>query len=155
MASVVLNHNRRNFINEVGIEFTELKDGTAIGHILIEEKHLNINGAVDGGCIFTLMDSTSGLGAVSHGNYVTTSNSSVMYLTAAMNTRYIKAIAKPVKIGKTLLNYDVEVFNDAEAVLAKGSFTFVVLAGIENNELTAFIKSFEVNGTESNIARRG
>ena len=121
----VLKIRKRSFTDEIGIEFTKLENGSAEGNIMLEKRHLNYYGSAHGGCIFSLMDSVAGLAALSNGSYVTTAGGNVHYINAAIGTRFIRAAAKPVKIGNTLLVYDVEVLDDANKLIAKGSFTFV------------------------------
>jgi len=125
----------QSFTDEIGIEFTKLENGCAEGRIIIEKRHSNLRGSVHGGCIFSLMDSVSGLAAFSRGNYVATSSSNILYLNAAIDTACIRAHAKPIKIGKTLQIFDVEVLDDNDKLIAKGNFTFVSLDAIEGFRL--------------------
>jgi acyl-CoA thioesterase len=122
---------KRNFTDEIGIVFTKLENGCAEGQILIEKFHSNFRGTVHGGCIFSLMDSVAGLASLSTGSYAATSSSNVQYLNPAKDTSLIKARAKPVKLGRLLMVFDVEVSDDADMLIAKGIFTFVRLGDVE------------------------
>ena len=123
----ILKIRRSGFNEDIGIEFTNLENFCCEGRIKIEARHLNASGGVHGGCIFTLMDSVCGIAAFSSSNYVTTSSSNVLFLNQAMNTQYIRTIAKPIKLGKSLKIYEAEVFDDADKLISRANFTFFVL----------------------------
>ena len=121
------------FTEEIGIEFTKAENSCAEGRILIEKRHLNPSGTVHGGCIFSLMDALAGVAASSGGNRVATSSSNVLFLNAAADTNYIKAFAKPIKLGKTLQVFDVEVLDDADRLIAKANITVFILGSIDGD----------------------
>ena len=117
-------NNCEGYIKYLGMKILTITDGYAEGEIEITGEHLNPFGSVHGGCIFSLIDTTGGAAAMSRGNITTTSSCNINYLNAAIDTKKIKAIAREVKGGKTLLVYDVEVFSEEGELLAKASCTY-------------------------------
>ena len=114
----------KGFTGYLGMRLTKIEDGYAEGEIEINENHLNILDSVHGGCIFSLIDTVGGSAAMSKGNFITTSSCNITFLSPAINTKKIKAVAKEVKNGKTLMVYDIELFDDNEKLIAKATGTF-------------------------------
>lgn len=117
------NQNNK-FCGYLGIHTTEMETGFAKGEMPVNEHFENAVGSVHGGCIFSLADTIGGSAAASYGNKMTTISSDFHYLTAAMNTRKLFATAKEIKHGKTICVIDVEVFDDKEKRIAKGTFSY-------------------------------
>ena len=78
---------------------------------IITETSMNHLGIVHGGYIFGLADTTAGIAAMSEGRNVVTIDSNINYLKPAKGNK-ITAIAKPIKIGKTITVYEVYVNNE-------------------------------------------
>lgn len=117
-------NEKNNFAKENGIYTTEISEGYAKAEIELVDKHQNYIGSVHGGCIFTLADTVAGAAASSHGDYMTTISGSINYLSPAMNTNKLIAEAREIKKGKKICVYDVDIMNDTNEVLAKGSFSY-------------------------------
>lgn len=121
---LILKRNEDTGYNSyLGIEFTQIKDNFAQAEIEVEQKHLNPRGVVHGGCIFSLMDTAGGVAAITSGNLITTSSSHVTFLNPAACKRLI-ARATEIKVGKSLLVFDVEATDENGRLLAKGTFTY-------------------------------
>lgn len=115
------------FLRLVGISITEMQKGYAAGEIILQEHHQNLIGSVHGGCIFSLADSVSGAAAMSYGQPATTLSSDFHFLAPAVTCAKLTATANEVKHGKTITVFDVEVRNENETLLAKGTFTYFTL----------------------------
>lgn len=119
-----IRNRENNFAVYIGIKTTEIKLGYAKGEIILSEEHNNIISSIHGGCIFSLADTIGGAAVSSHGNLVTTVSGNFNYLSPAINTSKLVAVAKEVKFGKRISVCDVEIFNDQDKLLAKGTFTY-------------------------------
>lgn len=115
------------FAKEAGIELMEVGEGYAKGRIRMERKHQNPYGGMHGGCIFTLADTIAGLAAYSNGNFVTTVNSDIHYLSPVANTEYVFCEAQEVRQGKTIGVYDAWISDDAGNVCVTATFTYFKL----------------------------
>lgn len=115
---------QNTFIRSLGIVITALSEGHAEGEITINEAHLNPQKSVHGGCIFSLIDTIGGAAAAMRGNAIVTSHGNIIYTNPAINSAKIIAVATEVKLGKTLMIYDIDVFNEKGVHLAKSTITF-------------------------------
>lgn len=88
----------------------------------IKEKHLNVNGTVMGGAIFTLADFTY---AVASDSAAVSSSSSITYLNTSKG-KTLFAEAKMIKDGRTTVFYEIKVYDDLGKDIA-----FVTMNGIK------------------------
>jgi len=102
----------------------EVKKGYAKGRLVIMPEHMNPIGSVHGGCIFFLCDTIGGTAAISHGTYATTISGNINYLNPAIDTKVLTAVAREVKYGKNIIVCDVEVFDEKDSIIAKGTFSY-------------------------------
>lgn len=112
------------FAAHVGIRITEMKPGYAKGEMLVADHHQNAIQSIHGGCLFSIADTIGGTAAVSRGRRTTTMSSDFHFLSPGVDVKKLVAVATEVKCGKKISIYDVEVFNEREVLLAKGTFTF-------------------------------
>jgi acyl-CoA thioesterase len=117
------------FASYIGIDITEIGLGWAVGEINLEQHHYNPIGSIHGGCLFALADSVGGSAACSRRRPVTTVNSSISYVTAAMNTKKLVAKAAEIKAGKKTCVYRVDIFNDDGVLLVTSTMTYFYLKG--------------------------
>lgn len=123
------NSGINRFASYINIEITEIGLGWAQGEITLKEYHGNPIGSVHGGCLFSLADSVGGAAAVSRRRAVTTINSSINYMSAAMNTKKIYATAKELKAGRQTCVYDVIITDDNKRPLVHATMTYFYLKG--------------------------
>lgn len=119
----------------MGIETVEVGEGAATSRIRLQDFHFNYNEVVHGGVISGLIDSAAGLAIRSVRTLAeigerphATSDLHVIYLAPARGTALV-AYARVVKAGRTALFTEVQVFDDRERLVARGSVTFVVAQG--------------------------
>lgn len=121
---LVEQRNRENpFAAYVGIVTTKIEDGYAEAELTLRPEHMNPVNIVHGGCLYTLADVVTGAAASSFGTQTVTVSGEYHYLTSAKDTKKIKAHAKCLKRGKTLVTFDVEVTDDNGNLVGKGTFT--------------------------------
>ncbi len=120
---------KRGYLVDQGIEI-EAKDGKAVGCIQIQEKMLNPFGAVHGGVVFGLADTAGGAALLSNipETAIVTSTGTINYLRGTNQTKMLIAKAMPVKFGKTLNVYDVDIFDEKERLVAKAVMTYYILS---------------------------
>jgi len=115
------------FANTTGLKLVTAKAGYAEGELDIKQMHYNPIGSVHGGCIFTLADTIGGAAVASNGVVCTTLSSNIDYLNAAIESKKLLAKATPVRVGKRIFVYDVNVYDEAERHIAKVSITYYVI----------------------------
>jgi len=120
------------YMKMLGIELLEVDEGYANGRIYIEDKLLNPNKTVHGGCLYSLADIIAGIAASSYGKKVCTVSGNMNYVNPAYDTKYVYCEATEVRQGNHLGVYDVRLTNDKNGVIETGSFTYYNL----NDDLT-------------------
>ena len=85
--------------------------------------HLNI---VHGGYIFGLADTAAGIAAMTDGRKAVTINSTIDYLNPGKGERLI-AVAKCLKAGKNISNFEVFIYDDKEILIAKSNINYYYL----------------------------
>ncbi|MCI5839190.1 MAG: PaaI family thioesterase [Peptoniphilaceae bacterium] len=119
----------KNFIDYLGIEFIEISFEKSINKLYLKDEFYNLRGAIQGGVIFTLADSSSGYAANKKSKAVTLS-SNINYINAGLKSKkieYITSTASLIKAGKKTAVYDVEVKTSEGEILAKSIFTYYFL----------------------------
>ncbi|MBO4339034.1 MAG: PaaI family thioesterase [Clostridia bacterium] len=105
-----------------GIVIEKAADGQAVCSFEITDKHLNADGHVMGGAIFTLADLASAI-AANEGELTTVSiNSSISYLGVAKGKKLI-AEGKTIKKGKSITTVSVDISDELGTMVAHAVFT--------------------------------
>jgi acyl-CoA thioesterase len=105
------------FAGLCAIELLEVSPGFARAKMTLDDRHLNGNGTVQGGAIFTLADFAFAAASNSHGTVAVGINVSISFMKAALaGTLWAEAreISKNFKIG----SYTVEVKDDQGEMVA-------------------------------------
>ena len=93
-----------------GMELIELGEGTAKTRMTLDERHLNAEGGIMGGVIFTLADFTFAAATNNVHRPTVAMQVSVSFL-AAPKDKVLTAEARPLKDGRTSAVYVVSVFD--------------------------------------------
>lgn len=101
-----------------GIEIIKVSQGYCRARLVIEEKHLNAAGIVQGGAIFTLADLAFAAASNSHGELALAINANISFL-HAKSGGVLWATAVEVSKPKQLGAYDVLVTDENEEVVAR------------------------------------
>ncbi|MCQ2505292.1 MAG: PaaI family thioesterase [Saccharofermentans sp.] len=100
-----------------GIEILEVKEGYAKTKITVEDKHLNGNNVVMGGCIYTMVDFTFALAANCGESECITLNSSIVFNSPATG-KELYAQTEIVKNGRSVCNFLVRVTDEKGRCIA-------------------------------------
>ena len=100
------------FAVENGMRIDEIGDGTSVCSMTIEKRHLNANGGVMGGAIFTLADFAFAAAANNRHRPTVAQQVSVNFMSGSRGSRLI-ARAKCRKDGRTTCVYNIDVTDDA------------------------------------------
>jgi len=106
-------------IARMGIRITDLDYGWARAEMVYQNAHINPNGSVHGGLIFSLADSVAGTAASTRGNKIVTSTGSIYFLNPAFQPKKLIAEANELKAGRSLMTYDVKIKTDEGLLVAK------------------------------------
>ena len=88
----------------------------------IEEKHLNVAGTVMGGAVFTLADFCFAVASNFKQGHAVSVNSQINFFRPGTG-KYLVAESDLVKDGKTIINYNINVKDDQERLVAVVNIT--------------------------------
>ena len=92
----------------------------------ITETSLNPFGIAHGGYIFGLADTAAGIAAMTNGKKAVTINSTIDYFNAGKG-EYLKAVAKCLKSGKNISNFEVFIYDEKNTLIAKSNVNYFYL----------------------------
>lgn len=121
------NKEKGGFSHFMGMHIDSASKEEVICSFEPESHHSNPIGTVHGGALFSLADSTGGILCNHFSDHVTTLNASINYLAAGVNASRIYAVARPIKVGRTIIVNSVNIYNDQDKLLCEASFTYYVL----------------------------
>ncbi len=101
-----------------GVEILEAGKGYCKARLVIEKKHLNAAGVVQGGAIFTLADLAFAVASNSHGPLALAINVNISFL-SGKSTGILYATATEISRPKRLGAYDVLVTDEQQEVIAR------------------------------------
>lgn len=119
------------FCYETGIRFTRIETGSCEARCPVKPWHLNPNGKVHGGMLFTILDTVACCagGSVEGGRRpVVTQNAAIYYLRPAQGGE-LRAVAQTVKSGRTTALVSVDIYNN-DRLVSKGEVTIFYVGGI-------------------------
>lgn len=138
-AYVRLKIERNKFMQLIGFQIDEIREGEVNGTMPVKEMHEQQNGFVHGGIISSLSDMACGFAAyslVEEGVQVFTIEIKVSYLRPGIGQE-IKAKGWVLKAGKQFINCESELYavNDSESkLIAKASSTMAVIDRAVNDK---------------------
>jgi len=107
-----------SFAALTGVEILECGAGFCRTRLVVEEKHLNAAGVVQGGAIFTLADLAFAVASNSHGQLALAINVNISFL-LGKSSGELFAEAKEVTRPKRLGAYDVTVTDEKDQLVAR------------------------------------
>ncbi len=123
MLRVMKNNSYMQFL---GIEMVEMKEGYGLGRIKYKEELLNPYGMLHGGSLYSLADIVAGSVACMCGCFVTTVSGTMNFLLPAVKTEYVYCEAEQLRMGRHLAVFSVRIKDDNGKILDSGEFTFFV-----------------------------
>ena len=103
----------------LGTKIVEVKEGYAMCQFEFKKDHQNALGNVMGGAIFTLADFTFAVATNQYEDHNTVSTTANVSFLRPGSGKYLYAEAIRVKDGKKVCFYDVNIYNDEEALIAR------------------------------------
>jgi len=119
-------NNDKGFIKENNYKILKVEENYCELEGKVTETSLNPFGIAHGGYIFGLADTAAGIAAMTNGKKAVTINSTIDYFNMAKSNK-IKAIAKCLKSGKNISNFEVFIYDDKETLIAKSNINYYYL----------------------------
>lgn len=111
------------FVDYCGITLTENSDGSFIGTVDLEKKHLNANNVVHGGMLLTLADTTGRYNCKRVLKMPVTINSDFHFFKNTGSGR-ITCTTTILHAGKKLATIKVHIYDEKNTLLCEGTFTY-------------------------------
>lgn len=128
------NRDSSGFTQYCGIQLLALDEKGATGEMALTEHHLNPNGGVHGGALYSLADTIGGYSSVAWGTEhlhkipgelaCTTITGNLNFLRQAKGSK-LTCRADYRKMGRTVAVVDVSIRDDQGAETCSGTFTFM------------------------------
>lgn len=134
-------------LETTGVTIEEVDEYYCKCSLKIEEKHLNYNGVVMGGAIFTLADLAFGIAANIPVSNCVTLSSSVSFARPAFGP-VLYAVAKCVKDGRRICFYDVMITDDKDKLIASFS-----MSGFRSEDSVGYVDRVRAGTAELPDAR--
>jgi acyl-CoA thioesterase len=117
------------FAELVGFEVFPESDGTGKAQLIVAERHLNPNGVVHGGALFTLVDTAMGaslMQRLDEGEICATLQISMNFLRAVVSCDVVECEARVVNKGRRFANVRGELYVQEKLVgTADGNFAIM------------------------------
>jgi len=118
--------NDKGFIKTNNYKVLKVKENYCELEGKLTETSLNPFGIAHGGFIFGLADTAAGIAAMTDGRKAVTINSTIEYFNVGKGST-LKAIAKCLKSGKNISNFEVYIYDDNEKLIAKININYYYL----------------------------
>ena len=115
-------------------ELVSLNEGEAVITMYIENQHLNIGRMIHGGILASVVDIAMGVACISYQKSVVTSEMNITYIRNIDSGNTIKAVAKVINNGKTLMRTICSIYDEDDRLLTSATATYFVLGKLNINE---------------------
>jgi len=126
---------RDGFMQQLGIERLKTGPGSSALRMQVRAEHLNFNGTMHGGALFSLADSAFGLASNSHGILSAGIDVHMTYQAAAFEGDVLTATATEMSRSRKIAVYRVDV-TDKDGVMVGGFTGTVYITGKPNHKLS-------------------
>lgn len=106
------------YASYLGVEFVLVEDGHCVARLPLRQEHLNFNGGVHGGAIFSVADVAFSAASNSFGARAAAISVSVDFLAAAGDTPYLEAEVRQTGRGGRAVHYSMDVRTAAGETVA-------------------------------------
>lgn len=104
-----------------GVELIDVRKGYARAKLVVEERHLNAGGIVQGGALFTLADLCFAAAVNSHGALTVSLQSNIYYFRSETVGATLYAESRELDLHNKVCTYQIDITNDDGQLIA--SFT--------------------------------
>lgn len=110
------------YLQSNDMHVVEVKERYAKVEMIIDEQILNVHG----GALYSLADTAAGAASFATGRDSVTLSGTINYIKPGKGGKLI-GIAQEISAGRTTGVYEVFIFNDAEVLLSRATFTMFFL----------------------------
>jgi acyl-CoA thioesterase len=114
---------QKGFISANNYEVVKVMDHYCELEGIITDTSTNHLGIAHGGYIFGLADTAAGIAAMTDERVAVTIDSSIQYLKAGKGSK-LKAVAKALKVGKSVGFFEVLIYDLEDSLIAKANINY-------------------------------
>ena len=118
--------NDNGFIKANNYKIIKVEENYCELEGVLTETSINHLGIAHGGYIFGLADTAAGIAAMTNGRKAVTINSTIDYLNMGKGKNLL-AVAKCLKVGKNISNFEVFIYDDENTLIAKSNINYYYL----------------------------
>lgn len=118
--------NDNGFIKSNNYKIIKVEENYCELEGILRDTSMNPFGIAHGGYIFGLADTAAGIAAMTNGKKAVTINSTIDYFNAGKG-EYLKAVAKCLKSGKNISNFEVFIYDEKNTLIAKSNVNYFYL----------------------------
>lgn len=122
-----LNGNSQ-YLQSNDMRVIEVRHGYARVEMIIDKQILNVHGFVHGGALYSLADTAAGAASFATGRDSVTLTGTINYIKPGKGGKLI-GVATEISRGRTTGVYEVFIYNDAQVLLSRATFTMFFLDG--------------------------
>lgn len=122
-----LNGNSQ-YLQSNDMRVIEVRKGFARVEMIIDKQILNVHGFVHGGALYSLADTAAGAASFATGRDSVTLTGTINYIKPGRGGKLI-GVASEISSGRTTGVYEVFIYNDAQVLLSRATFTMFFLDG--------------------------
>ncbi|MCR5416265.1 MAG: PaaI family thioesterase [Pseudobutyrivibrio sp.] len=119
--------NTNNFPNMLGITIDDIEPTGCLAHLNLKKDLLNANNMAHGGVSYTLADTCAAYASRGDGREYVTQQSNFYYIKAGKGAK-LKAQAQVINRNRSICLVDVQVTDDDNNLVAKGSFSYFCIS---------------------------
>lgn len=123
------------FNHLVGLNLTDMQEGTCETELEVGPQHLNSNGWLHGGVISMMSDVTAGFAAATLGTRTTTVNMTTQYMRRGPASGKITCKAKVEKAGRSLIWTKSIILDEEERLLSESTQIYFRLNKIDLEQI--------------------
>ena len=115
----------------IGVEVQRIENGECVATMVAEERHSNPMGTIHGGVLCDIADAAIGTAhatSLKEGESFTSIDLQINFFRPVWNGR-IRAVAKPVNVGRQISRYVCDVLRDDDKLVAQVTSTVMTLRG--------------------------
>ena len=129
----MLSSEHSGFIRHNGIRVVSVDEEKSVLTADVTPENSNIWGGVHGGFLYAMADTAAGAFArINYGQHNVTLNGSINYLRSTVQSKALTAVGRPVRVGGHIGFFEVNITDDAGALIARAEI-FAVNYGLREN----------------------
>ena len=124
----MLDRESNGFIRHNGIRIVSVDEEKSVLEAAVTDASRNVWGGVHGGFLYAMADTAAGAFArINYSQHNVTLNGSINYLRSTVQSKALTAVGRPVRVGCHIGFFEVNITDDAGALIARAEINMYFL----------------------------